>query len=128
MSAILLEPKRKVKIEDSESQLGSPNGGVPQGTLSGPKNFLAHINDLSTPCPIYKYVDDSTIFEICTPGSVSALQESADIATQWSKDNDMRVNASKTQEPFIDFSRNNIHCSVEPHIVIDDLVKDIFRF
>ena len=34
----------------------------------------------------------------------------------------MRVNASKTHDVCIDFSRNNIHCSVEPHIVIDDLV------
>ena len=27
--------------------------------------FLVHINDLVTPSPIYKYVDDGTIFEIC---------------------------------------------------------------
>ena len=62
MGAFLLDRKHKVKIGNSESELASPNGGVPQGTLSGPKKFLVHINDMSTPCPIYKYVDDSTIF------------------------------------------------------------------
>ena len=43
---------------------------VNQGTFSGPKHFLVHINDLRTPCPIYKYVDDSTIFEICNQNRV----------------------------------------------------------
>jgi hypothetical protein len=42
----------------------------------------------------------------------------------WSKDNDMRVNASKTHELCIDFSRNNFHSSLEPHIIMDDSVID----
>ena len=47
--------------------------------LSGPNNLLVYINDLRTTCSIYKYVDDSTIFEICNPTSVSVLQQSAAI-------------------------------------------------
>ena len=47
MGAFLLDRKHKVKIGNSESELASPNGGVPQGTLSGPTNFLVHINDIS---------------------------------------------------------------------------------
>ena len=88
MAAFLLDCQHKVRIGDTLSELGSPNGGVPQGTLSGPKDFLAHIKDLTTPCPIYKYVDDSTIFEVCQSNSSSRLQESANIALQWSKQND----------------------------------------
>ncbi len=74
MAAFLLEREQTVKICESVSQPGYPNGGVPQGTSSGPNNFLVHINDLRTPCSLYKYVDESTIFEICTPTSVSVLQ------------------------------------------------------
>ena len=58
MAALLLNRRHIVKIGNITS-----NGGVPQGTLSGPKSFLVHINDLTTPCPMYKYVDDGTILK-----------------------------------------------------------------
>ena len=80
------------------SQPGYPNGGVPQGTLSVPNNFLVYVNDLRTTCSMYKYVDDSTIFEICKPTSVSVLQQSAAIIAVWSIDNGMRINTMKTKE------------------------------
>ena len=81
-------------------------GGVPQGTLSGPKHFLVHINDLQTPCSIYKYVDDSTIFEICNQVMVSVFRDSADLVEQWSCNNDMRINTTKTKEMVICFGRD----------------------
>ena len=80
-----------MKIGDAVSKTGYLNGGVPQRTLSGPKHFLVHINDLQTPCPIYKYVGDSTIFEICNQDMVSVIQDSADLVEQWSCNNDMRI-------------------------------------
>ena len=55
------------------SQSGLPNGGVPQGTLSAPKCFLVYTNDLETPVHLYKYVDDSTLFEVCERNAVSHL-------------------------------------------------------
>ena len=70
------------------------------------KDFLVHINDLTTPCPTYKYVDDRTIFEVCAPGSQSRLQEAAGVALTWSQQNDIIINASKTHELLINFSRN----------------------
>ena len=90
----------------------------PQGTLSGPKDFLVHINDLTTPCPIYKYVDDSTIFEICSTGDVSRIQESADIASKWSQDSDKTIITTKTHEMIIDFSNNRCNSTNLPNIVM----------
>ena len=68
-----------------------------KGTLPAPKNFLVQINDLQPPCPIFKYVDDSTIFDVCNNTSGPILQESADIITDWSWHNGMRIHATKTK-------------------------------
>ena len=70
MAAFLLDREQRVKIKDAGSRPGYHNGGVLQGTLSGPKNCLVYINDLRTPCHIYKYVDNSTIFLICNQNRV----------------------------------------------------------
>ncbi len=69
---------------------------------------------------LYKYVDDSTIFEICHPGTASRLQKSTDIALQWSKDNDMKINISKTHEMLIDFSKGYNIAANMPNITIDN--------
>ena len=79
MATFLLDRAQRVKIGNEYSHSGYPIGGVPQGTLSGPKCFL---NDLRTTVPLYKYVDDSTLFEICDRNYVPVIQESVDIAAR----------------------------------------------
>ena len=74
------------------------------------------INDLRTYCSIYKYVDDSTIFKICNPTSVSGLQQSAAIIANWSIDNGMRINTMDTKEMIISFCRDPAFL---PYINID---------
>ena len=103
--------------------IGYPNGGVLQGTLSCPKNVLVQINDLQTPCPIFKYVDD--LIDICNNTSVPMLQESADSITDWSRHNEMRINARETKDKIICFCRNDNHVASIPRIVLDD--NDIER-
>ena len=88
-------------------------------------HVLVQINDLQTQCPIFKYVDDSIIFDVCNNTSVAMLQESADIITDWSRHNDMRINATKTKKMIICFCRNDNHVASIPRIVIDN--NDIER-
>ena len=95
MATFLLERAQRVKIGNEYSHSGHPNGGVPQGTLSGPKCFLVYINDLRTTVPLYKYVEDSMLFEICDRNDVSVIQEPVDIAARWTEQNDMKINSEK---------------------------------
>ena len=74
------------------------------GTLSGPKCFLVYINDLRTTVPLYKYVDDSALFEIYDRNDVSVIQESVSIAGRWAEQNDMKINSEKSKELIISFA------------------------
>ena len=65
-----------------------------------------YINDLETPGPLYKYVDDSTLFEICPRKSESVLQHSVDIAARWTLHNDMEINSDKSKEMLISFMQD----------------------
>ena len=51
IEAFLLDRSQKVLIGNNCSISGSPNGGVPQGTLSGSKCFLLYINELESHVP-----------------------------------------------------------------------------
>ena len=97
MGSFLLDRVQRVKINDHYSSHVRLKGGVPQGTVTGPVNFLIQINDLSPHCPIMKYVDDGTMYEVCTRDSVGSLQASVDVAAEWSKENSMRINPDKTK-------------------------------
>ena len=88
------------------SSVGYPKCGVPQGNVPGPRHFILFINDLTTTAPIYKYVGDSTIFEVCQEGDTTHIQESVDMVDIWTNQNDMRLNSEKCKEIIIDFSRN----------------------
>ena len=83
IATFLLDRTHQVKIGNSFSPSGHPKGGVPQGTLLGPKCFLVYINYIETPVPLYTYVDDSTLFQICHRKSESVLQHSVDTAARW---------------------------------------------
>ena len=100
MGSFLIDRAQQVKIGKTVSSVGNPNGGVPQGTVSGPRHFITFINDLTTIAPIYKYV------EVCHEGDNTQIQESIDMVGIWTNQNDMRLNSEKCKEMIIFFSRN----------------------
>ena len=69
--------------------------------------------------PLYKYVDDSTLFEICDRNDVSVIQESVDIAARWPEQNDMKINSEKSKEIISSFAQDGNFRSTIPNIKID---------
>ena len=49
-------------------------------------------------------MDDSTLFELCEINSISLMQESVNIAAEWTNNNDMKINSEKSKEMIISFS------------------------
>ncbi|KAK2156375.1 hypothetical protein NP493_1979g00014 [Ridgeia piscesae] len=117
MATFLLDRAQRVKIGNEYSHSGHP---VPQGTLSGLNRVLVYINDLRTTVPLYNYVDDSTLFEICDRNDVSVIQESVDIAARWTEQNDMNINSEKSNEIIISFAQDGHFRSTIPNIKIDE--------
>ena len=66
----------------------------------GQNVFLMYINDLVTQLPLFKFVDDSTVFEICNTSEVSVIQESVDVAVEWTANNDMEINPERDDYMF----------------------------
>ena len=76
MAAFLLDREQTVKIGESVIDCITTSVSqwrCPTRNVVGAQELLVYINDLRTPCSIYKYVDDSTVFEICNPINVSVL-------------------------------------------------------
>lgn len=102
----LCDRTQKVKVGNSLSDELDVWGIVPQGTKLGVFLFLLMINDLFTPLPTYKYVDDTTLFVVTNDTKDTSLQKAVDHVVTWSKKNDMRLNAIKTKEMLISFTKS----------------------
>ncbi len=91
--------------------------GVPQGTKVGPILFVIMINDLTTCCNAYKYVDDTTLVSSGSKGIADSLQLAATEANAWSQNNHMAINPIKTKELLFSFSKE--HPGIPP-ITLDN--------
>ncbi len=68
-----------------------------------------HINDLQTVCPTVKYVDDSSIWEVCNRSeSNSQIQTAGNEATTWTKSNNMQWNTDETREMRVYFGQKEL--------------------
>ncbi len=104
VSSFLCERQQRVKIGPIKSSWLHINGGVPQGTKLGPLLFLIMINDLKPISATTKFIDDTTLHEIKPVIGPGQIQHSIDTIMQWSADNDMKLNPTKTKQLSINFS------------------------
>ncbi len=93
----------RVKVGPNKSSWKSVHAGVPQGTKLGPLLFLVMINDLKLYFPLYKYVDDCTLYEIVEKPYFSEIQKDLDELQNWTRANNMQLNVKKTKELRISF-------------------------
>ena len=73
--------------------------------MCGLKCFMMYVHDLPTPVPLYKYVDERTQFDIilCEMNSISVMQESVNIAPEWTNNIDMQINTETSKETIISY-------------------------
>ena len=75
------------------------------------------VKDMSAELPLYKYVNDMTLFEVLERQTTSyQLQNSAEDVVQWCKQNKMGINEKKTKEMIINFAKKQ---DVVPDLLIN---------
>ena len=104
-NAFLTSRTQRVKLANTNSDWTEVAGEVPQGTLSGPENFLNMIDDLHTDLNDVKFVDVVTMYEVCITHSQNKLQNDVDDIQEWATDNNMSLNTNKTKELLVYFGR-----------------------
>ncbi len=99
--------RQRVKVDKVYSGWSGVNGGVPQGTLSGPELFIHMLSDFKTVAKDVKFVDDTTLITISDKVSKSDnMQQAANQTSSWSKENDLGVNETKTKEMLVFFGND----------------------
>ena len=125
LASFLCERKQRVKIGNHVSSMVTLNGAVPQGAILGLVAFCQMIKDMRACLPIYKYVDDSTLFEIINKTLKNRqLQIAMDDTVRWTQNNAMVLNQSKTYEMVI--SGRTKTTSVPPITIENKPIERVF--
>ena len=75
---------------------------------------------------MFKYVDDSTLFEICNTNEISEIQESIiDKAADWTSMNCMKINSKKSKEMVIRFTQVVHFKKCVPNIIIEGIPVEV---
>ncbi|XP_060806895.1 uncharacterized protein LOC132903241 [Amyelois transitella] len=131
----------RVRVGDALSAMTAVRCGVPQGSGCGPVSYLMHVNSLSGAlqhCTAHIFADDLCMLLAGADLAelLSLVQCDVDAVVEWSHDNGILLNTSKTKymlihSPYIDLSKQpsalpitahsyscihnkNIYCTCEP--------------
>lgn len=113
---------QRVVLNGQSSSWLPVSSGVPQGSILGPLLFLTYINDLtncsfSTGSQLLMFADDLLLFKpIKNASDYVAFQNDINIISNWSKQNHLTLNVSKTKFMLISRSRQQHN---HPSIFVD---------
>ena len=111
--AFLFDRKQRVCLQEHFPEWVRINGGVPQGTLSGPRLFLAMIDDLQVTVPNIKYMDDTTLFDVSQRSeNTEKIDQAVQETVVWAEKNNMKFNTEKTKEIVFSFLKNHTAPSI----------------
>ena len=74
----------------------------------GPLFFPVMVNDFPAAVPLYKFIDDMTMFEVVSVPVIqtTTLQQEVDSFCQWATTNSMKLNVKKTKEFMVSFLKH----------------------
>ena len=112
MLSYLSDRKQFVQIDDKQSEQGTVQFGVPQGSILGPILFNLYTVDLQDNVEggnTNQYADDTTNYEHCRPKSIPdaiiKMTQRLDQLKDWSTENNLAFNNKKTKIMLLSTSR-----------------------